>query len=279
MKNKSFLIFTSIFILLLIPIILLFSKDHNQHKSGDKSGQEKQHEKEDSKKGNKDKKNNDNGISPDDIMWGVDSASLTTKELYACVKEQFGTPKVWGRYLGNIEDVSIGLTTDEVKYLHSKKVKILIIYNHITEAKGYEDGKSHAEKAISMAKKLKVPKGKAIFADIEPSFPVDAKFIEGWFDEMSKSSYTPAIYGVFAKEQALSSAYNKAADSQKDLKKKLILWTAHPQKGITSEKKAPKYDPEAPKQSNILAWQYGIDAKSCNIDTNLFKGKIIEYVW
>ncbi|MCR2823695.1 glycoside hydrolase domain-containing protein [Lederbergia panacisoli] len=287
MKNRSFLFFTTIFIILLIPIILFFSNDRDQHKSGNKSGQEKQHEKEDKKedkkeddkKEKKEKKEKDNGIGPDDIIWGIDSASLTTKELYACVKEQFGTPKVWGRYLGDIEDVSFGLTSDEVEYLHSNKIKILIIYNHITEAKGYENGKSHAEKAISMAKELKVPKGKAIFADIEPSFPVDAKFIEGWFDEMSKSSYIPAIYGVFSQEQALFSEYNKAANNQKDLKKKMILWTAHPQKGITSEKKAPKYQPEGPKDSNLLGWQYGIDAKNCNIDTDLFKGKLIEYVW
>ncbi|MBW8349747.1 DUF1906 domain-containing protein [Bacillus sp. IITD106] len=278
MNKRNFLIIGTIFIILLIPFIIYFSIDRDDDKNGQSK---KQHEEESGKKEGKkakkgDKKRKDNSVSPDDILWGVDSASLTSKEIYACVKEEFGTPKIWGRYLGNIEDVSFGLTSEEINYLHSNKVKILIIYNHITEAEGYDNGKSHAKKAISFVQDLKIPKGKAIFADIEPSFPVDSKFIEGWFDEIKKSSYTPGIYGVFDSKNALFSAFNKAADSKKDLRKEMILWSAHPQAGITSEKKAPKYGPEAPKDSNVLGWQYGIDAKSCNIDTNLFKGKLIE---
>lgn len=215
----------------------------------------------------------------DEVYWGVDSASKTTDELYACVSDQFGDPKVWGRYIGDNKNVSVGLTGQEADYLHSKDIYILLIYNHVTDARGYENGFNQAEEAVSLARSLDVPEGKAIFVDIEPGYPIDSEFLHGWYDGVKESVFEPGIYGVFAEEQNLYQEFVKAAQNVENFKKETLIWSAHPQAGITSQAKAPEYNAEAPEGSHVIGWQYGIDAKSCHIDTNLFKGPILDYLW
>ncbi len=140
------------------------AKDHEKGKGKDKdNGNDKDKEKQDE----------------DRTFWGVDSASMTTKEVYACVNEQFGKPKIWGRYLGTKEDVSQGITKDESQYLREQEIKILMIYNHFNDARGYDQGVELAKHAVSLADDIGLPKEKAIFADIEPDYPVDASFIQG----------------------------------------------------------------------------------------------------
>ncbi|HZG73494.1 MAG TPA: glycoside hydrolase domain-containing protein, partial [Chondromyces sp.] len=213
------------------------------------------------------------------VVWGVDSASLTTNELLACVKENFGNPQIWGRYLGEKEGVSKGLTANEIELLHSNDINILVIWNHFTDATGYENGQNQAREAIQEAKELGIPQGVAIFADIEPNYPVDSEFIRGWFEVMNDSEYAAGIYGIFDAERELSQAFQQAAQSNKDLLENTYLWTAAPNTGITSESNAPEYQPEAPENSLIAGWQYGIDAQACNIDTNLFNGQVLDVVW
>lgn len=214
-----------------------------------------------------------------DLQWGVDSASPATDTFHQCITEHFGTPLIWGRYLGDLEDVSTGLTIDEASFLHDHDVKILLIYNHFTDATGYENGKYSAEQAVSLAQALHVPKGKAIFANIEPSSPVDAKFLAGWFEGLQNSSFTPAIYGSFLPGHELEKVYKRLAKKDENFRDKMILWTTFPQTGTTSKSEAPNYQPAAPEEARIVGWQYGIDAKNCKIDTNLFTKDMLDYAW
>lgn len=221
-----------------------------------------------------DSSNNDNDQTT--ILWGVDSASYVDDDLYTCVREEFGEPKIWGRYLGDIEGVSAGLDEDEVDYLHKQGTHILVIYNHFSDATGYEHGVEEAKKARSLAENLEIPDGVAIFGDIEPKYPVDASFIDGWYDTLNESNYVPALYGVFNEESDLRVAYDNAQDQ---VRKNTIIWTAYPQEGITREKDAPSFNPTGPSKSNLYGWQYGQDAKTCHIDTNLFTESILNYMW
>lgn len=213
------------------------------------------------------------------IYWGVDSASYTTNQLLSCVKKDFGTPEIWGRYLGTKEDVSKGITKEEAALLHSNKMKILLINNQFVSATGYQNGVKQAQVGVKLAKGLDVPKGVAIFADIEPTYEVDAEFIKGYYDEMKKLGYITGIYGVFDNEQDLSKAYKQAAKENQTLGIETILWSAFPQRGITTKTKAPEFSAGGPSDSRLLGWQYGLDASECNIDTNLFKGELIKYLW
>lgn len=222
--------------------------------------------------------NNDTS-NDDEVVWGVDSASLTTSEMLACVRDNFGDPKIWGRYLGEKDGVSAGLTTEEVELLHTNDIQILVIWNHFNDATGYKNGQQEAELAIQKAEEFGIPEGVAIFADIEPNYPVDSEFIRGWSETMTNSKYSSGIYGVFDPERDLYKEYEKAASNNREIAENTYLWTAAPNIGITSESNAPQYQPEAPENTLIGGWQYGLDAQACNIDTNLFSGKITDVLW
>ena len=212
-------------------------------------------------------------------VWGVDSASFTTENLLACVREHIGAPKVWGRYLGDKDGVSYGLKKEEVQLLHAEGIRLLLIYNHFEDARGFDNGKKQAAQAIQLAKNLGAPPGVAIFADIEPGYPVDAAFIRGWFEGLAGSDYQPGIYGIFAPDRQLTAAFQKAVQANPQVKTETIIWSAFPQIGITTEQEAPSFQGQAPEGSLLLGWQYGIDAQSCNIDTNLFKEDLLQYLW
>ncbi|MDM5225562.1 DUF1906 domain-containing protein [Cytobacillus sp. NJ13] len=225
-------------------------------------------------------KNDQEGKPEDDeVVWGVDSASLTTSDLLSCVRENFGSPKVWGRYLGEKEGVSAGITPQEAELLQGNDIKLLVIWNRFNDATGLENGQSEARAAVQLAQELGIPEGVAIFADIEPDYPVDSSFIEGWYQAMEESPYHPGIYGIFDKEQALTKSFSQAAAENSSLLENTFIWTAAPNVGITEQEQAPGYKPEAPANSLIAGWQYGIDAKVCNIDTNLFSKDILDVLW
>jgi Domain of unknown function (DUF1906) len=214
-----------------------------------------------------------------ELLWGIDSASETTEELYACVRENFGDPAVFGRYLKTRDGVSIGLSPEQVELIHSKGDSILPIYNNFSDATGFENGVKQAKAAIQAAGDLGVPEGTALFADIEPTYPVDSEFIRGWFETISASNYESGIYGIFDQDRALFKAYTQAAEGNPDILKENYVWTSSPSVGITTQKEAPEYAPQAPDNSLALGWQYGIDAMACNIDTNLFDSDLLEVLW
>ncbi|MEH7418692.1 glycoside hydrolase domain-containing protein [Neobacillus drentensis] len=213
------------------------------------------------------------------IVWGVDTASSVDQAFLQCVKDNYGTPTVFGRYLESKGDVSVGLTKEEVDLLHKQGIKILPIFNHFKEAVGYENGVAEAKEAIAYAQKIGIPEGVAIFADIEPSYPVDEAFIRGWVDTLASSPYKPGIYGVITPDSKLSAAYQAAASKDKKVQEQTILWSSNPDPGVTAKNKAPAFQPGAPKNINISIWQYGIDGEACNIDTNLIQSTVLNSLW
>ena len=233
---------------------------------------------------------NDNGQNDNDgqedgtvelpeVVWGIDSASETTSEFIACVRENFGEPVIFGRYLGDKEGVSNGLTEEQVRLIQEQGGYILPIFNQFENATGFDNGVAEAEEAIRLAQEIGIPEGVAIFADIEPEYPVDSAFISGWFETISASPYRSGIYGIFDPDRALTAAYEEASENNTALLEENVIWTASPNIGITTKDEAPEYNPDAPEGSLVLGWQYGIDAETCNIDTNLFDREIVEVLW
>ena len=231
---------------------------------------------------NEESDNGENGNGNEESsepVWGVDSASLTTDELLACVRENFGDPEVWGRYLGTNEGVSYGLTEDEIDLLHSNDIQILVIWNHFTDGTGYENGENEAMAALETARDLGIPEGVALFANVEPIYPIDSAFIQAWHDVMSESEYNSGIYGIFDPSEELYVAFEEAVGEDPSILDEMYVWTAAPNEGITTEANAPEYNPEFPADALLGGWQYGIDAEACNIDTNLFDGQVLDVLW
>lgn len=216
------------------------------------------------------------------FVWGVDSASAADEAFCACIVESYGEPAYFGRYLETKEGVSYGLTQEEVKLLHSKTIKILPIYNHFTDATGYENGVDEAKRAVTYAEELGVTEGVLIFADVEPGYPVDSDFLKGWADEMLQSKYEPGLYGVFEKDSGsnLLPAYLNMIRDQPERKEQVAVWTSDVDYGVSTKKTAPtEFDPEAEAYTQVDIWQYGIDGDVCNIDTNLARAEVMEHLW
>nr|WP_275899499.1 glycoside hydrolase domain-containing protein [Bacillus piscicola] len=222
----------------------------------------------------------DNGNGENNkYLWGVDTASIADKSLVECVEKNYGNPKVWGRYLGTKDGVSRGITMPEIERLREDGDHVLLIWNHFENATGFEKGQQVAQEAIKMADEFGVPQGTAIFADVEPTYPVDAAFLQGWYAGFQESRYKAGVYGVFDPNSEVRAAFNEAAGESNEFQDNTYVWSAAPQVGVTTKKNAPSYQPEAPKDSLSWGWQYGIEAETCNIDTNLFKSDLIEVSW
>jgi hypothetical protein len=216
---------------------------------------------------------------PAQLLWGVDTASKLDHAFLQCVVDNYGKPSVFGRYLETKEGVSAGLTPEEVELLHNQGIKIIPIYNHFTNATTYENGTQEAQAAIAYAQQIGIPEGKAIFADIEPTYPVDEAFIRGWVDTLLGSPYKPGIYGVFTTDSALTAAYQAAMASNQNVQSQTIIWSSNPDPGVTPQANAPEFQPGAPANVPVSIWQYGIDGETCNIDTNLIQSTILDYLW
>jgi hypothetical protein len=216
---------------------------------------------------------------PPQILWGVDTASKLDEAFLQCVVDNYGKPSVFGRYLETKEGVSAGVTPEEVELLHQQGIKVIPIYNHFTNATTYESGAQEAQAAIAYALQIGIPEGKAIFADIEPTYPVDEAFIHGWIDTLLVSPYKPGIYGVFTNESALTAAYQATIAANQNVQSQTIIWSSNPDPGVTPQANAPEFQPGAPEYVPVSIWQYGIDGETCNIDTNLIQSNILDFLW
>ncbi|GIQ70268.1 glycoside hydrolase domain-containing protein [Xylanibacillus composti] len=220
------------------------------------------------------------GPSPS-YYWGIDTASVMDESFYACVQENFGEPVYAGRYLETKQGVSYGLTPEEVAFLHNQGIRIIPIYNHFTDATTYDAGVTEAREAISYAEQIGVKEGTYIFADIEPNYPVDQHFLQGWSETIAASAYRPGIYGVFveASDSEVLASYMSFSEAYPELAEQTAVWTSDVSVGITTKAEAPAFEPEARNMLEVSIWQYGIDAEACNIDTNLMKAEMMDYLW
>ncbi|WP_188205929.1 glycoside hydrolase domain-containing protein [Alkalibacillus aidingensis] len=212
-------------------------------------------------------------------IWGVDSASNVTEELYNCVLQNFGKPDYWGRYLTRVEGSSEELTQAEIDLLHNSDTRIMPIYNEFLEALGTRQGRVTAYNAIFHARRLGIPEETPLFANIENFFSVDADWVVGYVDMMFTSGYRPGFYHD-PDEGDFSVAYCQAVEQSQQVANQSILWSAEPEPGVTARRNAPEFNPsEPPCQANVWGWQYGRDADECPIDTNLIDERLYNMLW
>ncbi|MFT4415204.1 glycoside hydrolase domain-containing protein [Fredinandcohnia humi] len=212
-------------------------------------------------------------------VWGVDSAASVDEELYNCVKNNFGNPKFWGRYLSEVPNVSAGLTREEISFLRNRGIKVLPIYNVFTEATGYSRGQIAARNAVFNARRLGIPNNVALFANVERFFAVDEAWIRGWVESLFPTGYRSGIYHDPV-EGGFAQAYCEAVRKNSQVAIQAILWSAEPEPGVTRERNAPAFKPATPNcKANVWIWQYGRDADQCPIDTNLADQRTLNYLY
>ena len=211
--------------------------------------------------------------------WGVDSAENVTENLLQCVVRNLGYPVFWGRYLVRVPRVSEGLTKQEISFIQSKGVKLLLIYNAIQETKGYGQGFAAANDAVLHAQDLEIPKGVPLFANVERFFQIDAEWIHGWTEAMVLSGYRSGIYN-----DPVAGGFNKAfcnAVKENEMIKTLnILWSAEPELEPSGPQNPPDYMPKTPDcGGNVWAWQYSRRVTSCPVDTDLAVDELVNILW
>ncbi|HZH61655.1 MAG TPA: glycoside hydrolase domain-containing protein [Metabacillus sp.] len=212
-------------------------------------------------------------------IWGVDSVDPVNQELFNYVKSQFGLPKYWGRYLTEIPNVSSGLTKEEMIFLRNKGIKVLPIYNVSNEAIGYDQAQIAVRNAVYHARRLEFPKETILFANIENFFNVNSLWIRVWVETLIQTGYMPGFYHNSLNGD-FSRAYCQAVKENNEVAIQAILWSAEPEIGATSERKAPRFNPVTPNcKANVWVWQYGRDAKQCQIDTNLADERLLNFLF
>lgn len=229
--------------------------------------------------GNGDSNGNGNDEDPE-YFWGLDSADIVNEDFYGCIREHYGEPAAFGRYLETIDGVSHGLSAEEVEFLHEHDIQIIPIYNHFTDGTTYDKGVEEAETAIAFAEDLGIPEDIYIFANVEPEYPIDADFLQGWIDTLLPSIYKPGVYGIFDAESDLAAAYEVIVQENDDIEEEVAIWhSSSPYIGVTPKDEAPDFEPEVPDHVQVSIWQYGIDGEDCNIDTNLIDSSIFDFLW
>lgn len=213
-------------------------------------------------------------------VWGVDSAARINESFFQCVVQNFGYPVFWGRFLTTVPNVSDGLTVEEIQLIRDRGVKIWVIYNEFTDAVGYRKGQVAATNAIYQARRLGIPTGIMISANLEKQ--IDEAWIRAWVDTFYPSGYRPGLYGD-PTEGDFSSAYCQAAENNPKVAEQAIIWSNRPRPGVTKRVNAPtEFRPSNPPcQNNTWGWQYGWDDPACDvpIDTNLADRRVIQYLW
>ncbi|WP_100405440.1 glycoside hydrolase domain-containing protein [Bacillus solitudinis] len=210
------------------------------------------------------------------INWGVDSAAAVTETLYKRVIDNYGQPDFWGRYLNDIPNVSDGLTTDEVRFIRNKGMKILPIYNNFSAALGARSGTVAARNAIFQARRLTIGEGSFIFANVENFFEVDADWIVAWVEAFYNSPFRPGFYGDPV-EGTFNAAYCQAVTQSPLVSEQSVICSAEPERGVSPKRRIPRYNPSRPDcTSNVWAWQYGRDSDVCPIDSVLMEKKLYE---
>ncbi|MFS0861295.1 glycoside hydrolase domain-containing protein [Fredinandcohnia sp. 179-A 10B2 NHS] len=210
-------------------------------------------------------------------VWGVDSISAVDDELYSSVKNKFGKPKFWGRYLSEVPNVSTGLSRGEIALIRNKGIKILPIFNVIIEATGYDRGQIAARNAVFNARRLGIPNNVGLFANVKRS--VDEAWIRGWVESIIQSGYRPGIYHIPV-EGGFAPAYCEAVRKNNQIAVQTILWSAEPNLGVAKERNAPTFKPVTPNcKANAWVWQYGRDSEEWPIATNLADHRTLNYLY
>lgn len=212
-------------------------------------------------------------------LWGVDSTTNVTKDLYNCVLKKYGKPEYWGRNITQLDDAAEGLTQIEIELLHNSGTKIIPIYSKLTAAIGSREGRTTAQNAVYHARRLGIPEGTIIFANVENSFEVDTDWILGYVEAMYPTGFKPGFYNDLI-EGNFTSAYCQAVSQNDQVAVQAVLWSAEPKTGISKQRNAPKFDPSKPNcKANVWAWQYGRDASTCPINTNLINQRLYNLLW
>ena len=233
-------------------------------------------------------------VQPTRLLWGVDSCKAFTgdpsgHEVYAAVAGSLGAPDFWGRYLTST--VCPGLSWPEIYMAQKLHMAILPIYNeyNCSAVVGYDTGMGYAQAATAEAAHIYIPKGRVVAIDIEPpgaacpgAVNVDAGFIKGWYDGVTKAGYVPVFYGNGTSGSEFGSAWCQAQSNNNQISRDSYIWSFEPSlvsRGW-SKSNAPVWQPEVTGCPDyVAAWQYQLGSNGPNEDIDMDEALSVLPLW
>jgi hypothetical protein len=224
--------------------------------------------------------------TPAGHWWAVDSVSQVNDANLAAVRAwyQGGTPQVWGRYISDLNGIT--LTSTEVAYARAHGIYLYLLVADHTSSCGtdstYAQGVADAQTAIRAAQALKIPSGAVLFKDFEerssrcPGDP-GAGFMEGYFAQLQNSAlYKAGFYGnSYSQSNNFAKSYCTAARAMVGFLDNTSIAASEPEpafnnaRGTVGPHNAPAWAPTKPSCALSTAttiWQYGeVGSRAGNI--------------
>lgn len=206
------------------------------------------------------------------LLFGVDSRFLSSillqnnLDMYEWVLRNKTYPNFWGRNI-NGENA---LSKEEVKYIHGYACKVAPYYISKNEKETEEQGKLVAQDVISIARKLEISLGTAIFLEIGASERATTKFMRGFADTMIESGYTPGFKANTDAKYGFDREFSRGIQINKEIFEKCLIWAVAPSLVEYDRMKTThlihpdNWGPFAPSgisRKEIAIWQYG---KECH---------------
>jgi hypothetical protein len=204
---------------------------------------------------------------------GVDSSTIVTPSKIQCIRNRYGNPAFWGRYLATVKGAAEGITASELTLLRQSHIKLLPIYSNFRSAVGKREGTRVAMEMITSAKRIGIQEKKVLFANVEKHFNIDDAFILGCIQTCMEHNYVPGFYsdpihGRFKR------AFLSAIKEKPSALHQTILWSAEPLAATPKKFQPARVHPNA----LVFIWQYKRDEAICHTDLNLAENRILKYL-
>lgn len=151
--------------------------------------------------------------TPGGQYWGVDSVATLGSRLSAVQNAYGATPSFWGRYLSDCT----GRCGDDLSRLEARAdlsagIHLLLV---VADRQGGFDlgsgnGRADGDAAVRAARHLGVPRGVAIFKDLEAESRVDAAYVVGFFEAVVRAGYEAGFYLNAEPDMSGGAAYCRA---------------------------------------------------------------------
>ncbi len=207
------------------------------------------------------------------LLFGVDSEVRSdillqnNIDLFEWVIRNKVYPNFWGRNMVGEN----ALTTEEIDFLHGKACKIAPLYKSSEEKKSEEQGTDLAESIVRKAKELEIPKGTAIFLDIDENESSTRDFMRGYAKKMMERGYIPAFRANTDAKYGFDREFSRGMQTDREIFAECLVWATSPtvkeyDRITTTHLIHPdNWRPFAPSgvhRKEISVWQYG---KNCHL--------------
>lgn len=208
----------------------------------------------------------------DRLLFGVDSETQANDHLqnnldqFEWIVRNKIYPNFYARYISGANR----LTKDEIQFLHSKGCKIAAIYSSTTPKQTEEQGTLLAKEIGICGLELSIPKGTAVFLEINENEDTSRDFMKGFANTLLLEGYTPGFKANTDAKYNFDRKFSGGMKTDADVFNKCLIWAVTPTikdyDGITTSHLIHPdnwmpYAPSGITRNTIAIWQYG---KNCH---------------